>query len=527
MTAQPIPRGHPHPIAATLLAAFLGLGSAPGAELSLTIVEAGHDAPIPARVRIRDAAGQDHVPPGSQVVRIGEKDRWFVSDGRSRLSLPAGRVDVRVERGTEYSPARRSVDVAEIGTTECPIALTRWVNMRERGYSCGENHLHVPVEELAPQLVAEGLDFGNSLQWWNGPKYQAPPGSGFIRTLEFAGRLVPTSVYDVEIEHEWGAVYLTGVPEPLNEKSQKARPNLDVVRVCHAKGALVAYQGGYSREALLDALLGCVDVINVCNNNFHRHRFQPRSRYSNLLNVEGFPVYPGTPEGMMRMNTDSYYRLLNCGLRLAAGAESATGAKFTPVGYNRTYVRAGERPTLPEFLEAWRKGRNFATCGPMLFLKVNGRYERGDTIALDQGGGTLEIEVEAIADQTITSLEVVVNGQPIDAKPAIEDKTARLSARLAVGAGSWIAARCTEEDRFLCDAELNAYDAGENARPCRLRFAHTSPVYVTVAGKGPRVESSVRRPSACWRPSRCSPATGRPHNTGRRSWQPLQRHARS
>jgi hypothetical protein len=27
--------------------------------------------------------------------------------------------------------------------------------------------------------------------------------------------------------------------------------------------------------------------------------------------------------------------------------------------------------------------------------------------------------------------------------------------------------------------------------PTRLRFAHTSPVYVTVVGKGPRVESSV------------------------------------
>ena len=35
---------------------------------------------------------------------------------------------------------------------------------------------------------------------------------------------------------------------------------------------------------------------------------------------------PNTPEGMMRMNTDTYYRLLNCGLRLAAGAGSATGA---------------------------------------------------------------------------------------------------------------------------------------------------------------------------------------------------------
>ena len=29
-------------------------------------------------------------------------------------------------------------------------------------------------------------------------------------------------------------------------------------------------------------------------------------------------------------------------------------------------------------------------------------------------------------------------------------------------------------------------------RPCRLHFAHTSPVYVTVDGKGARIESSIK-----------------------------------
>ena len=41
-------------------------------------------------------------------------------------------------------------------------------------------------------------------------------------------------------------------------------------------------------------------MVNVCNNNFLRYRFQPRAQNANLLNVPGFPEYPNTAEGMMR-----------------------------------------------------------------------------------------------------------------------------------------------------------------------------------------------------------------------------------
>ena len=95
---------------------------------------------------------------------------------------------------------------------------------------------------------------------------------------------------------------------------------------------------------MIDALLGYVDVVNVCNNNFHRHKYQPRKRYSNLLNVDGFPEYPNTPKGMIQMNCETYYRLLNCGLRLAAGAGAVrhTLAAFFCASTGRQRQGAGE-----------------------------------------------------------------------------------------------------------------------------------------------------------------------------------------
>lgn len=464
------------------------------AEFLLKVIDKDTGEPTAARVRIRDANGKDHIPPGATNVRIGP-DFWFVTDGRTTISVPPGNFEIRVERGTEFRPLKTTIDVSPGVLNEHTVALERWIDMRELGYVCGENHLHVPIEQLGPQLAAEGLDFGTSLQWWNGPAFEVPKGEGFVRFLEFGGTRTPASVYDFEIEHNWGAVYVIGMPTELTATNDLRRPNLPIVKDAHKDGALVCYQAGWSREVLLNALLGCVDVVNVCNNNFHRHRYQPRSQYSNMLNVEGLPTYPNTAEGMMLMNTDTYYRLLNCGLRLAAGAGSATGAKRNPVGYNRAYVRAGANPTLPQFLQAWREGRNFVTNGPMLFLTIDGKYMPGDTVALARGGGKVEISVEAISEQPLTSIEVVVNGRVLEAKPEIDGARGTLTLRTEITEGSWIAARCTEEDRFLSDEEMAAYDSpgvgSRLARPCRLRFAHTSPVYVTVDGKSALVTESL------------------------------------
>ncbi len=179
-------------------------------------------------------------------------------------------------------------------------------------------------------LAAEGLDFGDTLTWWNGPKFKVRPGEAAMGSVAFHDWHFPAALCNAEVENAWGAVYLIGLKTPPNFSLGSRRSHLPFVRAARQQGALICYQGGWSREVLLDALLGCVDVVNICDNLFQRHKFMPRPQFSNLLQVEGFAEYPATPEGMMQLSTDSYYRLLNCGLRLAAGAGSATGAKTTP-----------------------------------------------------------------------------------------------------------------------------------------------------------------------------------------------------
>ncbi len=461
--------------------------------LELVITDSETQQAVPARVRLRDASGQDHVPDGTVEVPIGP-DRWFVLDGTVSLAVPAGRMNLRVERGTEYDPVCETITIGSEPLFHHRVALKRWINMRKLGYVDGEDHLHVPVEQLGAMLAAEGLDFGTSLSWWNGPKFNLPTGEENVGAVSFHGRHIPATLFDAEVEDDWGAVYLIGLKGPLSVKADARRSHLPFVRAARAQGALVCYQGGWSREVLLDALLGCVDVVNVCNNNFQRHKYQPRPQFSNLLNIEGFPEYPETPEGMMQLNTETYYRLLNCGLRLAAGAGSASGAKTTPVGYNRSYVRLEGTTEAPDFLEAWRKGRNFVTDGPMIFLTVNGSNSAGDVIALPKSGGRLRAKAKAICNQPLRSLEIVVNGAvAAQATLHLDDHEGQVELAVNVEKGSWVAARATAEDRLLSDEGMSRYAklVGKPQKPCRLLFGHTSPVYVTVGGAGVAVPASL------------------------------------
>jgi hypothetical protein len=194
---------------------------------------------------------------------------------------------------------------------------------------------------------------------------------------------------------------------------------------------------------------------------------------------------------MMRMNTDTYYRLLNWGLKLAAGAGSATGFKDVPIGYNRSYVRVRKDASIEDFYRAWAEGRNFVTNGPVLFLEAESGEKPGDTIALPEGGGKVRVQVTALSDLPVRSLELVVNGEVAFESESLTKNSGLMGAAWDIKQGSWIAARCTAIDNLLTDEELATYANGEREQPSRLRYAHTSPIYVSVGGKGAAVQSSI------------------------------------
>ena len=75
---------------------------------------------------------------------------FFYSDGSFDLDVTRGIIQVTVERGTEYVPAQRTVDVPAQGTVTTEVVMKRWSDLGERGWHPGNTHIHYDEKENAP-----------------------------------------------------------------------------------------------------------------------------------------------------------------------------------------------------------------------------------------------------------------------------------------------------------------------------------------------------------------------------------------
>ncbi len=195
-----------------------------------------------------------------------------------------------------------------------------------------------------------------------------------------------------------------------------------------------------ARELLADAALGVVDSIDL--------------------------ISPFNDEGAVFL----YHRLLSCGLRLAATAGtdvflsfSRLGTASNPPGWGRVYAHLGDQPlSVPGFQDAIRAGRTMVTNGPWLTLEVNGH---GPGAALDLAiGDPLDIRAR-VAGPGVEQV-TIVGPDGVFATVAADGD---LAFTTIVEGPTWIAA--------VARGGSHPHTLDESV------FAHTSPVYVDVAGR--------------------------------------------
>jgi hypothetical protein len=184
----------------------------------------------------------------------------------------------------------------------------------------------------------------------------------------------------------------------------------------------------------------------------------------------------------LEATTAVWYRLLNCGFRLAAGAGTDAMANFAslrgPVGLNRVYVRSGAPLEHRRWLAALKAGRSFATNGPLLGLTVNGR-ELGSEVTLPEGGGELVAAVRLRSNVPVDRLELVVNGKVAREIPITDRRSAADTVRIPVMESGWVVLRARgDRPRY---PTLDVYP-----------YATTSPVYLTVGGRPARSPTDAR-----------------------------------
>jgi hypothetical protein len=182
-----------------------------------------------------------------------------------------------------------------------------------------------------------------------------------------------------------------------------------------------------------------------------------------------------------------YYRLLNCGFRIAAtgGTDNFSDVWLDPSGGTaRTYVHVAGAPplTFGAWLEAVRAGRTFGTSGPLLFLSV-GHETLGQGAAAEPGGeihvdaddaGNFDVSINVASIVPLDRVELIVNGEVVHTFEEVADASSggstlwTGSASVEIAGSGWIAARAIgPPSKYVGDT---------------FPFAQTSPVHVVRDG---------------------------------------------
>jgi dipeptidyl aminopeptidase/acylaminoacyl peptidase len=450
----------------------------PVGRLRLAVSDAG-GASLAARVSVTGPDGRSFAPDDAWMHADDGFDRgerrfeygYFHTAGRDALTLPAGRYAVEITHGPEYRVERRVVEIRAGGDTALRVTLRRLANLGARGWHSADLHVHMNYggayrntpRRLAFQARAEDLDLVENLivnKEGRVPDVTYPVGRDPVST---PGTLI---AHDQEFHTSvWGHIGLLGLRDHVllpgyagyakTAAASLAPMNAEIADLAHAQGALVGYVHPFdsdpepsdttrslTAEFPVDVALGKVD-------------------YYEALGFVDDPM----------ATAHVWYRILNCGFRLPAGAGTDAMANFAslrgPVGMNRVYVRSGARLDRRRWLDSLRAGRSFATNGPLLELTVGGRSV-GDELRLRAGEREVVARVSLRSNVAVDHLEIVGNGEVVREIPLTGNRTtADVEVRLPVRRSGWFLLRARGDRAIYPVLDLYPY-------------ATTSPIYVTV-----------------------------------------------
>lgn len=495
-----------------------------GCMASLTISDAlGRIYPLQAMRIAPDLTFQRHI---------------YRADGET-VRLPDGDYLVESWRGPEYVRGRTRLTVAG-GDARLAVQLRRWIDPTEWGWYSGDTHIHAagcahyssPAEGIAPATVirhvrGEGLALGNVLTWGPGWYYQKQFFSGHAVSPEAAlehpelqaaneTSLMPRPTpkddeslirYDVEVSgfpssHSGHVILLRLAQQDYPGTStieEWPSWNLPILRWGRSQGAIVGYahcgdrmavgtdelpnyrippmDGVGANEAMVDVTHGAVDFLSCC-------------------------------EWMPSVELNTWYHILNCGLRVAmVGETDFPCLSGDRPGFGRSYVLLPERPRddagYNAWVEAMKAGHLYFGDGRSHFLgfTVDGRERGGEDVRLARPGKvSVAATVAAWLEPEPTPETEKIRTTPPFAFPQWHLERAR------IGAGRRVPVELIVNGVAVERAELLA-----DGKPRRLRFrtriersswialrvlasGHTHPIFVGVAGRPVRAS----RRSAEW-----------------------------
>ena len=360
--------------------------------------------------------------------------------GSVELSLPRGakRIRVAVAKGFEFRPASQNHDVNN-GIVVVNVALRRWTNQPDQGWSAADAHVHYDRLNRAgdrdwlTMLAGDGLTQAHFMvlkggkvpgiwarQYEYGINGEASDGERLIRSGEeyrdsAQGHINLLGLNEIIEPISTGGLGHPPVPvnyPPLKDVLEQTRRLNGLAGVAHG-GSL-----GRHPTAIVDSVLNAVDFFEIGNAHLY--------------------------------SLDLWYRLMNCGFNLppAAGTDLPNFPARDPwqpfLGSMRMYVKTNGSPDFESWKRAVTAGHVYVTSGPILSVNVNG-VGPGGVVRLPASGGEVRIDAELATPIGLRSFELVRMGDTVgtDVKKTQDGDVIRwrIRKRLQVRKSCWLAVR--------------------------------------------------------------------------------------
>ncbi|HXX94730.1 MAG TPA: CehA/McbA family metallohydrolase [Planctomycetota bacterium] len=447
----------------TALAWLWLLAQDPG-RIHLTITE--DEKPVPCRVHLKDASGKAVKPPG-----YPSWNDHFVCDGSAQIEASPGRYRLEVERGPEHSAYAEDLGVEAARVTTRDVRLKRLVDLAADGWWSGELHVHRPLADVELLMRAEDLAVAPVITWWNARSLWDGQEIPAERRKRFDAR----RFFDLmggEDEREGGALMYFGLPRPLDIRQAGREYPSPVTYLREARktpGVHVDVEKPFWWDVPVWLATGQVDTMGIAVNHFCRSLMHENEAWGKPRPVERLKP----PLGVGYWVQEIYYHALNCGLRIAPSAGSASGVLPNPVGYNRAYVHLEGEPSYEKWMEGLRAGRSFVTNGPLLRVKANGQLP--GHVFTGEKQVTVELAAQLDGREPVESFEIIRDGR-LERSVAVKDPLGRLEFTTS----GWFLVRSIAP------------------HPKTFRFASTAPFYVEVGPAKHRISRASAKFFVDW-----------------------------
>lgn len=447
---------------------------------------------VPARLYIQSEDGKyffaDSTSPNGTAVRYN-KDRGTSVEIHTTLSadpfaaeVPPGRYTITAERGKEYIPATKRVEIKN-EPVNVSLNLRRWIDMAGRGWYSGDTHVHRTIAELPNLVLAEDLNVALPLTYWvtdlddtpseNNKNPDTPPSAKLIRVDDTHVIWPMNTEYEIftvnRKQHTLGAVFILNHSEAFDIKAQ---PAALVAKMAREQGGILDLDKHNWPWSMMLLPVMNVDLFELTNNHLWRTEFLFKTWYpeyaAEYMNIEkddeGF-----SENGWMHFGFQNYYALLNCGFKIRPSAGTASGVHPVPLGFGRVYVYLGDQFDYGSWMRGLKAGRSFVTTGPMLFVRFNGELAGHKFDVENTESHSIKINGAVESVNKISRIEVIVNGEIVKAIDPSNSPRAEggfhsfIDVEIETEGSSWVAVRCFERQ--------------PNGRE---RFAHSGPIHVNV-----------------------------------------------